>query len=224
MEKRRNLVAKEEEKERLGAVIREKALKRRSSELEDKDGASAAACSVSGPREKQPRTVVDPFEGDVALFAATLAQGDEARNKVESDRLGLDRERLEFEKEERLRDREERAQDREDRREEARSANDLDLQKFRIMMGVFAQHLGGNGDAGRAGSVREDENGVSQPSKERGSALSPTAFAPRKSSLGLRTLRSPLRALHWGWGQDRKDEFDADLIVCRLPPREELLK
>lgn len=64
-------------------------------------------------------------------------------------------------------------------------------------MGVFAQQMAGTAD-GRAGSAREDAEGVAQPAKKRAKSFAPVAFlalliaAAPVAEFALAAWRAPL--------------------------------
>lgn len=130
---RRAAQEREAEKERLGSIVREKAMNRawpsRSGSEEDFEGIEGETLdSDHTPKKRLGKrklndTMVDPFQDDIAAFTAALQKGEEARLALEERRMASAVE--------------EREKDRKERREEREAASKLELQKFKLMMDAF---------------------------------------------------------------------------------------
>lgn len=179
--KRQKVMEREAEKERLGSELRCVAINRRVGnsgagevlhvgvEVPVTGEGSEVEDANQTPRMKK-RKLRDPFKDDMERFAALLSDGDKMRIEVDKERIGLERERLEMEKKERDEMRRERELEREERRSDMKESSRLELEKFKLMMGVFRDAVGGakRDEPSKEGVFRDAVGGAkrNEPSKE----------------------------------------------------------
>jgi hypothetical protein len=142
-------VLREAEKEPLGAALRDFATRRKSTgqpdPFEPHNAANIVEWEGSGsndpfpppPRKRIKRvnrdSFTDPFADDMVNFVAMIKEADATQGKVERARLDLERERLEMEKRER-------EEERQIRREEREAIEKVELETFKVMMGILSSN------------------------------------------------------------------------------------
>ncbi|CAN8073477.1 unnamed protein product [Agarophyton chilense] len=139
MEKKRKAeVAAEEEKEarkeRIGRNLVARSLARKKGGTSDEqEGAGDGSEAGSAKKKRKTRhTPGDALDGELQGFGNALKEADLARIDLESRRLEFEKERLEVEKQDRVKDRAM-------RREEREAHNELELGKFKLLIGAFVQ-------------------------------------------------------------------------------------
>ena len=131
---RRAAQERETEKERLGAIVRARAMTRErpanSSDFdvegtEEETSDQGATPKKRSAKRKHSDVTPDPFDNDIAALTAALQKSYESRMAFEERRLAKDVEQGE--------------KDREERRIEREESNKLGLEKFKLMMEAFRQ-------------------------------------------------------------------------------------
>lgn len=106
---------------------------------EDVVSARRGAGSVKGKRRRVNHGA--KFEGEMDRFGALLRDGDRAQRDLDEKKLALEERRIELEEKRRMEEREERRLDREAEREERTadraSRNQVDIEKFKMMMDIL---------------------------------------------------------------------------------------